>query len=209
MSEINEILKKTKLIIFDLGGVLVNLDVSLTVEAFNNLGLGSITAQMSAGHHGGEMAKLERGEITENQFYDHIINLSGNGVSRNQIKDAWNAMLTDLPANRIRIVEHLKKEHKVVLLSNTNSIHHTFFDGMADGYRSMDDLFDKVWYSHRMGMSKPDTRIFKHVMEHHGFLPGETMLIDDSSANISAAEELGMLTWHITPGRPLESYNIE
>jgi putative hydrolase of the HAD superfamily len=205
MNEINDKIKKSNLIIFDLGGVLVDLDPGKTIDAFDALGLSEAARQIGSGHHGGVMADLERGLVSEVEFFDYVNSLVDHPLPVESIENAWNSMLVGLPAHRVKVVEMLKKSKKVVLLSNTNSIHHRYFDGMAQGYGSLSDLFHHTWYSYRMGLSKPDPDIFRRVIEFHGVDASETLLIDDSLLNINAAGELGMLTWHVVPGRTLEN----
>lgn len=208
MNEINDKIKKSKLIIFDLGGVLVDLEPQRTIEAFNNLGLTELSGRIGAGHHSGILAELELGLVSEENFFDYVSGLSDNSISKNDIENAWNAMLVRFPSSRVSFVERLKNNHKVVLLSNTNIIHHRYFDSLAHGYNSLSNLFHRTWYSYQMQMSKPNPEIFLKVINHSGVDVEDTLLIDDSTLNISAAKELGMMTWHILPGHPIELHRF-
>ncbi len=191
-------------IIFDLGGVVVDLDLSLTVNAFKKLGIKDPEEFISHGLHSDIFLKLEIGEITEKEFYDAVREMVGKFVQDETIKKAWCAMLTGIPEERVRIIERLKKEHKVILLSNTNSIHLSHFDGMAAGYKSLSELFDKVYYSFLLHDHKPNVYVFRKLIEMEKIDPGKALFIDDAKKNIEAARETGMHTMLITSDIQME-----
>jgi putative hydrolase of the HAD superfamily len=193
-----------KTLIFDLGGVIVNLDLTLTVNAFEKLGIEDPGQFIRHGVHSDIFLKLETGEITEEEFYSGIRELAGKNITNEEIKTAWCAMFTELPDVRVKLIEHLKKTHRVVLLSNTNSIHRSHFDSMARGYNSLSDLFHKTYYSFQLYDHKPNLSIFNKVLELENIRPEETLFIDDAQKNIAAARETGMHTMLITPDRQME-----
>jgi len=192
-------------IIFDLGGVVVDLDLSLTVNAFKELGIKDPEEFISHGLHSDIFLKLEIGEITEKEFYDNIRVLAGNEMPEGTIKKAWCAMLTGIPDERVRIIEKLKKEHKVILLSNTNSIHLSHFDGMAAGHQSLSELFDEVYYSFRLHDHKPNVSVFRKLIELEKIDPGKTLFVDDAIKNIVTARETGMHTMLVSPDMQMEN----
>lgn len=206
MTEINRKINAAHTIIFDLGGVLVDLDIRKTIEAFVQLGLNSLAQEINMGHHTGLLAQLEKGLVEENVFFDKVKQLGPNGITNEQIELAWNAMLVGFPDERVALLRELKNHKTLLLLSNTNSIHHRHFDGMANGYLSLSKLFHKTWYSYQMQLSKPDPKIFETVINHHGLNRTTTLFIDDSLANIEAADAIGLQTLHIKPGTRLEDY---
>ncbi len=191
-------------IIFDLGGVVVDLDLSLTITAFEKLGIKEPERFIRHGAHGDIFLKLETGEITEKEFYSGIRELAGNELTDDEIRSAWCAMFTELPEKRVRIIEKLKKDRRVVLLSNTNSIHRSHFDGMAAGYSSFSELFDDVYYSFLLHDHKPNVSVFRKVIEAKGLKPSKTLFLDDAQKNIMAARETGMHTMLITPENQME-----
>ena len=191
-------------IIFDLGGVVVNLDINRTVNTFKNLGISNVEHWINPGLHTDIFLKLEVGEISEKEFYRGIRELAGVKVSDSKIKAAWCAMLIDLPNERVKIIEKLKKTHRVILLSNTNAIHVGYFDGFAKGYSSMSDLFHKVYYSFLMHDHKPNISIFRSVIESEKLTPGKTLFLDDAEANIVAAQSAGIGTQFVAPGNQME-----
>ncbi|MGV8828348.1 MAG: HAD family hydrolase [Breznakibacter sp.] len=208
MNEINRKFEAVDTIIFDLGGVLVDLDIARTIGAFDQLGLSQLASEINKGHHTGLLAQLEKGLIDENDFFDQIQRLSPHGISIPQIEMAWNAMLVGFPKERVAVLEELKNKKTLLLLSNTNSIHHRHFDGMANGYRSLSLLFHRTWYSYQMKLSKPDPQIFEAVIRHHGLERKTTLFVDDSLANVEAANCLGLQTLHIKPGTSIEDYEL-
>ena len=191
-------------IIFDLGGVVVNLDINRTINAFKNLGISNVEHWIKPGLHTDIFLQLEVGEISEDEFYRGIRKLTGVEVSDSEIRSAWCAMLIDMPAERVKIIEELKKTHKVLLLSNTNSIHVNYFDGFANGYSSMSHLFHDVYYSFQMHDHKPNVSIFWSVIEKEELIPGKTLFIDDAEANVNAARSTGIRTQLVTPENQIE-----
>lgn len=193
-----------KTVIFDLGGVVVDLDLSLSVNAFRRLGIKEPGKFIQHGVHSDIFLKLEIGEITEKEFFTGIRELAGKDLSEEEIRSAWCAMFSKLPAERVRIIEELKKDRRVILLSNTNSIHRDHFDRMADGYNSLSDLFHEVYYSFVLHDHKPNISVFEKVIEMEHIDPGETLFVDDAQKNIEAARETGMHTMLITPEIQME-----
>ena len=204
MTEITTKIKAAETIIFDLGGVVVDLDISRSILAFGQLGLSGLADEIGAGHHKGILSLLEKGYISEDDFFRNVQSLSNKTLTVEDIENGWNAMLVALPPSRVRFLEKLKQEKPIILLSNTNSIHHRYFDGMASGYQSLSQLFNHVWYSYQMHLSKPDPEIFKRVLGFHGLKASATLFVDDSHINIEAAESVGLQTWHVKPGRGID-----
>jgi putative hydrolase of the HAD superfamily len=117
-----------------------------------------------------------------------------------EIDDAWNALLFDIPAERIKVIEEVKKNYKILLLSNSNEIHYDLYVRdlqLRFGYREFDELFDKAYFSFDLHLAKPDPDIYEFVMYQHKLKPEETLLIDDRPDNIEAARSLGWKTYHL------------
>jgi putative hydrolase of the HAD superfamily len=131
------------------------------------------------------------------------------GIDRNdsEIDAAWGAMILDIPADRIRYLEELKKNYKLYLLSNTNEIHRIKFhrDFKTDFDYSFYDLFERNFYSHEMGMRKPNPQIYLEALREAELIPEETLFIDDMEENIEAARTTGMQVLHIRPGTLMEN----
>jgi putative hydrolase of the HAD superfamily len=128
-------------------------------------------------------------------------------ISDSAIDNAWSAMILDIPAERIRYLEELKKSYRIFLLSNTNEIHRIKFhrNFEADFGYSFYDLFEQNFYSHEMGMRKPDPQIYKQALIEAGIVAEETLFIDDMEINTEAAKNIGMIVLHIKQGSLLET----
>ncbi|WP_185968802.1 HAD family phosphatase [Carboxylicivirga sp. M1479] len=185
--------------LFDLGGVIVDIDPQAAIAAFEKLGLNNLHEQITHGHHQGLFKQYELGVISSQQFVDAIQELLPSKVSDQTIIDAWNTMLVHLPIERIRLIEKLSKQKPVYLLSNTNAIHHQAYVSMVSGIENVETIFNKAFYSYEIGLSKPNASIFKHVIDNAPLQAERTLFLDDSHLNLDAAEQLGFQTALIGP----------
>lgn len=202
MTDFRSMLDAARLLIFDLGGVLIDIDVVATAKAFEKLGIRDINRHVSQSHAvgGGFFADFERGLISKDEMFDNIRRFSGiNTLTNSEITIAWNAMLGSFVEERIAAVERMKKSHEIALLSNTNILHYEQFDSQVPGYNSLSQLFDRVWYSHEMHMSKPDPAIYRAVLDAHSCPADKALFFDDSQRNLDGAASVGMQTCLVTP----------
>lgn len=181
-------------IIFDFGGVLLNIDTNQAVKGFEAIGLSDMDRIKKEYQENGLFDRLEKGMISAAYFRTEIRKYIDAEVSDNQIDKAWNSMLLDLPIERLELLERLKSKHRIFLLSNTNIIHWEAYMAMIKEQHNvcLSDFFEKDYYSHDLGLRKPDTKIYTTVMEKEGLVPTETLFIDDMFANYEAAKSLGM-----------------
>ena len=187
-----------KNIIFDLGGVILNIDYHKTSAAFKNLGLNNFDELYSQAQQSHLFDHLEKGLITNEIFRNEIRRLSEVNLSDAQIDQAWNAMLLDLPKERINILLQSKKHYRTFLLSNTNSIHlkdYTKTLKEDHGISSLSRLFDKEFFSHEINLRKPDKAAFDYVIQTMNLIPKETLFIDDSIQHLEGAKEAGIKTF--------------
>ncbi|HPS83963.1 MAG TPA: HAD family phosphatase, partial [Bacteroidales bacterium] len=150
-----------KNIIFDLGGVILDIDFTVTQREFVKLGLNNIDQTFGQYHQIGFFDLFDRGEIDENEFLDKAAELFPASVTRQQIIDAWNAMLFDLPPHRFELLKELGKKYRLFLMSNTNIIHYREYQEIIRktyGISGLDELFEKAYYSFLVGMRKPEDR---------------------------------------------------
>lgn len=190
-----------KNIIFDLGGVLMNIDFKRTFDAFEVIGLRGAEKWF----HDPELNRLcmdfETGVYCTIEMRRKFKEITGFTCTDIQFDKAWNALLIDFPAERIRRVEELAKKYKTYLLSNTNPIHARHFNAELAknfGIESLDHLMEKAWYSHNLGYHKPDERIFNKVLKSSRLNPEESLFLDDSELNVKVAQSLGIRAIHIT-----------
>ena len=194
-------------IIFDLGGVLLNIDYHKTEAAFNELGFSQFTKMYSQYSANPLFEHLETGLVSNEDFYGELIKMSEGTINERQINQAWNAMLLDFREPSLAFLKELGKRHQLFLLSNTNAIHHEAFMKIFDaeiGESSFDSYFLKAYYSHLLGLRKPNKDIFEFILEDSNLKPGQTLFIDDSYNNIDTARSLGFMTHLLLPGEKIE-----
>jgi HAD superfamily hydrolase (TIGR01509 family) len=193
-------MKKIKNIIFDLGGVILNLDFKKTELAFAALGIGNFNEYYTLQTATPLFENLEIGKISTGVFYDEFRKLVKTQLTNDEIMHAWNAMLLDFPPERIEWLKEIKSRYNIYLLSNTNEIHYNSFINTFKqqiGNYNFDDLFIKAYYSHKIGLRKPSREIFEAVLKKENLQSAETLFIDDSVANIEAAKLIGVQTIHL------------
>lgn len=200
--------KEVKYLIFDLGGVIINLDTSLTIKAFSELVNKSPQQILDfADQHPGFHA-YEKGEISDSDFRDVIREMCTRELSDNAINKAWNAMILDLPSERISFLKSMRQNHEIFLLSNTNFIHMERVNEVRReaGHPEFNQLFDQEYYSHLIGKRKPDADIFEQVLQEHNLDPEYTLFLDDNASNIEGAKRLGIQTLHVTSPHVMMDY---
>lgn len=203
-------MQTTRSIIFDLGGVLLDIDFRVTEKAFEQIGVTNFHAFFNQFHSNELFSKLETG-MDDQLFYDDLRAGTGLSLTNDQIRDAWNALLLDFRTESIALLPQLRNKYKIYLLSNTNEIHLQEFQrkyNLLSPEAPFDELFDAAYYSHRIGHRKPNAAAFEFVLEKHGLKAEETLFIDDSINNIEAAQALGIQTIHLTPGMRVENLGL-
>jgi HAD superfamily hydrolase (TIGR01509 family) len=186
----------SKAIIFDLGGVLIDLNYQLTISAFENLGITDFKSLYSQANQSGLFDAYETGKISTQRFINEVLNFMPSKCNPNLIVKAWNAMILDFKKDKHDLLVSLKKEHRLFLLSNTNALHvdKVFSEWSKLSKAPMESFFDKVYFSHQIGMRKPDSEIFLHVCNENNLNPNDTLFIDDSAQHIKGAEKVGLKT---------------
>lgn len=186
---------KVKNIIFDLGGVILNIDYQLTISAFKELGITNFDEIYTQAKQNNLFDDYEAGRINSTSFIKGLQAYLPSQPSEADIIDAWNAMLLDLPQERLKFISGLRNSYNTSLLSNTNPIHIDRFHEIVkkeNGIDSLDAFFDHVHFSSDLGMRKPDPEIFTHVCQLHGYETEETLFIDDSIQHVNGAESAGI-----------------
>jgi len=195
-----------KNIIFDLGGVILNLDQERTFRAFKKLGadLDDLNAQSTV------FKDFETGKVDADYFVHFLKSALKGSVETSQILHAWNAMLLDLPKHRVDLINSLKSKYKIFLFSNTNTIHMDEIFKYTDehlGSGVFSGMFDKIYLSYEMGLRKPNPDSFHMLMKDAGLKGFETVFIDDSKINIKGAQEAGIHT--IWAKEPFDNWAIK
>jgi len=182
-------------IIFDLGGVLLNIDYHRTILAFKKLGMSDFDNFFTQAAQTKLFDRLDTGEISPNEFRQQLREISGINITDKQIDHAWNAMLLDMPPERVTLLQKVGKNYRTFLLSNTNAIHYpVYMEYMSRnfGIEDLAYLFEKQYLSYKMGMRKPDKEIYNTVVRENGLNPQQTLFIDDSSQHVTGAREAGL-----------------
>jgi putative hydrolase of the HAD superfamily len=194
-------LKGIKNIIFDLGGVLLNLDYQLTKDAFVKLGVQDYDTHFTQAKQVSLFDAFETGKISEQFFFEGLRDLAGIDFTEQEILKAWNAMLLDFPIERKSLLLNLKKKFNISLLSNTNETHIRAFTKTIQkdiDLDSLSPLFHSVYYSNEIGLRKPTEEAFKYVLEQNNYIAEETLFMDDSAQHLEGAKKCGIKTIHIT-----------
>ena len=193
-------MQKIKNIIFDLGGVILNIDLKKTELAFAELGIGNFKEYYTLQSATPVFQNLELGLITPETFYEEFRNLAELPLTNEEIKTAWNALLIDFPTERIEWLRKMRTKYQLYLLSNTNEIHYNAFTKMFEEQirnGKFDDQFIKTYYSYKIGLRKPSKECYEAVLKQESLIPGETVFIDDSLQNIEGAKLTGLKTVYL------------
>jgi len=194
-----------KNVIFDLGGVIIDLDPQATIRAFNGLVEGLAFDKIySQAQQTDLFDQLDKGLIQPNVFFNALADLIGFKGEQQLLEAAWNAMLLKVPSRRLDLLIDLKPRYRTFLLSNTCEPHIDYFERELyedHGVRNFEDYFEKVYYSCRMGIRKPQIEIFERVLNDNGLIASETLFIDDSIQHIEGAKKCGIQACWLEKGR--------
>ena len=199
-------MKNIKHIIFDLGNVILNIEYQKTINEFNKIGIKDASVFYSQSIQQEIFNLLETGKISEFDFLIEVNKLCPK-ASHKQILSAWNALILDLPQKRISLINNLKSSFSIYLLSNTNVIHINEIKKKigVKKYNSFYNLFNKVYYSHEIGIRKPNPEAFNIILNENDLNVNEVLFIDDSIQHIKTAKKLGIKTYHLTKDESIEA----
>lgn len=190
-------------IIFDLGGVILNIDYQLTENAFKSLGLTDFSTMYTQAAQSGLFDNYEKGICSTPYFINSLLDYLPPNTSANKVVAAWNAMILDFPLANLNLLLELKKKYRIFLLSNTNDIHLQAVNRSLKSVTSeknLDSFFEKTYYSFEMGMRKPDAEIFNKVCNENQLDKSKTLFIDDTERHILGAQSVGLNTHFLKPG---------
>jgi len=188
-----------KNILFDLGGVILDINVQATLKRFYELGFPAELMQYPHSMTTDLFFKYESGKLDTEQFRNAIRDTTDLKISEKAFDEAWNAMLVRIPEERIKLLKVLSKRYNLYMLSNTSELHVRVFEKMYldTAGEAMQQVFKKLYYSHEIGWHKPDPEAWKHVISDAGIKAEETLFLDDNIHNIKASQELGFQAIHI------------
>ena len=189
-----------KNIIFDFGDIFINLDKPATIREFTKkFGAFDVTPEMD--HINKE---YEKGLVTSKEFVDYYLRYFPT-LSKEDIMNAWNAILLDFPEYRLEFIEKLaaEKKYRLFLLSNTNDIHIKYVEKtmLPERYQRFKKCFEQFYLSHEINFRKPDSDIYEFVLNQNNLVPEESLFIDDTEENTISASKLGIHTWNLIPNK--------
>jgi putative hydrolase of the HAD superfamily len=186
-------------IIFDLGGVFIEIDYSATILEFEKLGFENAAELYSQTEQSLLFEQFEKGEISSLHFINKLLAISNSNPSPNQIVKAWNAMICDFSIESISILKNLQNKYRLFMLSNTNELHIDLVNRkwLEVEKLKMESFFEKIHLSHELGLRKPYPETFLKVCKLHDLIPCNALFIDDSIQHIEGAKQAGLQTIHL------------
>lgn len=200
---------KFKAVIFDFGNVIINIELKRIYQAFAQFTSKSeayIEKQIADNQL---FRRYESGQFTDDEFREIIRQTLGFPLSDIEVDKAWNAILLDIPAERIALIKKIRQNYPVYLLSNTNNIHikaSNDYLRKAHNINHLDQLFDQLFLSYEMGMWKPDAEIYHYVLKKLKLQPHEVLFLDDNQKNIESANAIGIQTILVEPPTSILEY---
>ncbi len=192
-------------VIFDLGGVILNLDYQRTIDAFKKLGLSNFEDMYTQASQNNIFDDYETGEISSQHFINLLLPYLPLGTSPNKVVHAWNSMILDFPLDRLELLDDLKTKRRTFLLSNTNELHlqEVLRSLSKTTNRTLESYFEKVYYSHIVNLRKPNSNIFEFVCREQKLIPSETLFIDDTIGHINGSNTFGLKGFHLEKGKTI------
>lgn len=194
-------LKNIKNLIFDLGGVILDIDIDRTIRGFRKAGLQHIGPEVIVSSTYPFFEQYETGMISTVVFRNELRRITLDHLTDDEIDAIWNALLVGFDPAKIELLKRLHSEYRTFLLSNTNAMHEVAYNKIlkeSTGVENLKLLFEEVFYSHTVHLRKPDPEIFEYVLKKTCLVPGETLFIDDSEINIESAARFGIKTYHLS-----------
>lgn len=193
-------------LIFDFGGVLINLDLPKCIMNFKQLGIQNIDSYLSKYGQKDFFLAFEKGQIGIEEFRNEIRKLSNKTLSNDQIDAAWCAFLCDIPDRKLEILTELKTKFRLVMLSNSNPLHINVSatSEFTKRGKKITDFFDATYFSYEMKMAKPDAEIFTQLLKEEGVEANHCLFLDDGIKNIERAAIQGIQTYHVNESDDLE-----
>lgn len=192
-------------IVFDWGGVLLDLDIAGCARAFEEAGVQDVPGLLSAAGGKGFLHAYECGNISTAAFREEVRRVSKVPLADGDIDRLWCLQVLSIPQEKLRLLVSLSHRYNLYLLSNTNEIHWDYLSSWVFQYEGEDvrKCFKGIFLSFRMHLAKPDERIFRRMAEDAAISPGETLFVDDAEANCRAASATGLRAVHYVPGADL------
>ena len=200
---------KFKAVIFDFGNVIINIELQRIYNTFAKFTAKSPAYIEKRLEEDQIFRRYESGQFNDEEFREVIRQTLGFPLSDKEIDTSWNAILLDIPVDRIDLIKKIRQKFPIYLLSNTNNIHieaSNLYLKKQHAIENLDLLFDKVFLSYQMGMWKPDVEIYHSVLKQINLQPHEALFLDDNLKNIESAKAIGMQTILVEPPTSITEY---
>ena len=196
-----------KNLVFDLGNVLYDIDFEIMYQRFDQLGIPNFENHFTLNKSDQLFFDLEKGLINEAEFCKGFNQLYQLSLTKEQIIEAWNSLLIGFRKGSMDWVKTHQSLFPTFLYSNTNQIHYNYFipQYAKEIGGDFNTLFKKPYYSHEMGMRKPDPASFQYILDQEGLNAAETLFIDDNEPNVLAAASVGLQVLFLQPGMRIET----
>ena len=191
-------------LLFDFGGVIIDIDYERTPAAFRHLSRAGSIVEFNQARQATLFDEFETGQLSPTEFRVGLRATYDLDATDAEIDAAWHAMLLDVPAERLALIEELRRQgHQTALLSNTNALHIAEINqrlATRYGFRhGIADVLDRVFYSQEVGLRKPGEEIFRHVLREMNWRAEDVLFIEDSPQHIATARRLGLRVLHLAP----------
>lgn len=191
-----------KNVVFDFGGVVVDIDRRRAVDAFVRLGLTDADTILDKYHQTGIFLELEEGTLSESDYRKRLGEMCKRTLEWEEVRRAWLAFITGMDERKLAFFEKLRSKYRLFVLSNTNPYIMSWAcsSEFSSGKKPLNDYFDRLYLSYQIGYTKPDRRIFDYMLCDASLQPAETLFVDDGAANIEAGKKVGMHTLLVENG---------
>ncbi len=200
-------------LIFDLGGVIIDLDFQRSFDRFAALSGKSPEDIKNGLLDSGLLLRYEKGLYNDVQFIEEVKNTFEINASHEAIEEAFIALLVCIPRARVELIRDLSKTYRLVLLSNTSAIHYRAVNRILlrdAGCEGLSDLFESIFLSYEMGLVKPGKEIYEAVLQQAALNPATTLFLDDNATNLEGASSVGIQTTLVSPEQSmLRLFNYE
>jgi len=196
-------------IIFDLGGVILDIDIKSVYSKSIQIGIETEYKGFGQFQDNKIFKDYEIGALSTDKFRNEIKKIAKPDFKIDNFDSIWNSIILEYPKENILILENLKTKYRTFLMSNTNELHYNYYTEILQkefGYKNLDQLFEKAYYSHTSKMRKPEMRFFELILKQNNLDPKKTLFVDDFIENIEAANSLGIKTLHLKDGNTLANY---
>jgi haloacid dehalogenase superfamily, subfamily IA, variant 3 with third motif having DD or ED len=187
-----------KNIVFDLGGVIIDLDHKGAIRNFKEIGVDDIEEMLDPYEQKGLFLELEDGRLDAEQFRKGLSEHCSKEFTMEEVTYGWFGFVEGLPQYKLDYISELRKDYNLYLLSNTNPFIFEWAKTSEFSEKGLPitEYFDYIYASYQMGVTKPNALIFERMIEHSGMIPSETLFVDDGIHNVEMGKQLGFHILH-------------